>query len=154
MEPRAVCVAWYAFACLCAAWYALAGLCAAWYALACLCAAWFALCFLSGAYLVSTGCFCSSWAQLEAQRRASEVALRRAVITAAELDSLPPEAATYRNLGKAYVLSPKETVMAWLEDVAGRADKDIKSAAGRKEALEGQLSRTEKEMKEVLGIKA
>lgn len=90
--------------------------------------------------------------QLDAQRRASEITLRRAVITAAEIDRLPSSAATYRNLGKAYVLTPRADVMKWLEETAGRADKDIKGAGERKAGLEAKLQRTDKEIKEVLGV--
>ena len=40
-------------------------------------------------------------AQLESQRRTSEAALRRAAFTAAQLDELPEDVATYRSVGKA-----------------------------------------------------
>lgn len=42
--------------------------------------------------------------QMESQRRQSEVALRRAAFTAAQLDPLPTETPCYRGIGRAYVL--------------------------------------------------
>ena len=42
--------------------------------------------------------------QLESQKRQNEIMLRRAAFTAAHLDELPDNVATYRSIGKAWVI--------------------------------------------------
>ncbi|KAI7843153.1 hypothetical protein COHA_003324 [Chlorella ohadii] len=73
--------------------------------------------------------------QLESQKRMVESTLRRAAFTAAQLDEMPQDVATYRSVGKAYFLQPKAAVMSHLEEAVKGSDSELKKLNSSREAL-------------------
>jgi prefoldin subunit 1 len=101
--------------------------------------------------LFPTSAAVSPCLQLESQKRANEINLRRAAFTASHLDELPENVATYRSIGKAYFLEPKAAMMAHLQEVVEKADKELKAAAASREGLVAAQEGFAKELNELLG---
>ncbi|KAK2078092.1 hypothetical protein QBZ16_003960 [Prototheca wickerhamii] len=87
--------------------------------------------------------------QMESQRRQSEVALRRAAFTAAQLDPLPSETPCYRGIGRAYFLQPKEEVMNYLESGIKTCDSELKRLTSSREGLVQAQEALKKELLEL-----
>ncbi|KAI8104368.1 hypothetical protein M9434_002926 [Picochlorum sp. BPE23] len=73
--------------------------------------------------------------QLEGQKRQLEVEIRRAAFTAAHLDELPEDVATYMAVGKAYLFKPKNQILAELEETVKMHDSELKSSKATRENL-------------------
>ncbi|KAG0564757.1 hypothetical protein M758_8G132200 [Ceratodon purpureus] len=88
--------------------------------------------------------------QVQVQIRNKEAEKKRAFLTLEELDSLPEGTNTYRTLGKAFVLEPKDDLIKEQQAKAEESDSAIATLAGSKEYLERQMKEVESNFRELL----
>lgn len=67
-----------------------------------------------------------------------------------EMSTLAPEAVTYKNVGKAYMLTPKEKVVKAYEDDYRDAEEEVQKRRKDKDVYAKQISSAEEELREHL----
>nr|XP_024356797.1 prefoldin subunit 1-like [Physcomitrium patens]PNR33859.1 hypothetical protein PHYPA_023675 [Physcomitrium patens] len=87
---------------------------------------------------------------VQAQIRSKEAEKKRAFLTLEELGSLPEGTNTYRTLGKAFVLEPKDELIKEQQTKAEESDSAIATLVGSKEYLERQMKEVESNFRELL----
>jgi len=88
--------------------------------------------------------------QVQIQVRNKEAEKKRAFLTLEELNSLPEGTNTYRTLGKAFVLEPKDDLIKEQHMKADECDSAIAALVGSKEYLERQMKEVESNFRELL----
>ena len=76
---------------------------------------------------------------LEQQKQQKQTILRRAVLTAREVDPLAESVPLYRSVGKMFVIADKDTVMNELDEACKDADTSVKSLNEAQKKLDQQL---------------
>ncbi|KAG0556594.1 hypothetical protein KC19_11G065800 [Ceratodon purpureus] len=88
--------------------------------------------------------------QVQVQIRSKEAEKKRSFLTLEELDSLPEGTNTYRALGKAFVLEPKDELIKEQQTKAEESDTAIAALVSSKEYLERQMKDVESNFRELL----
>ncbi|CAL5219867.1 g1786 [Coccomyxa viridis] len=75
---------------------------------------------------------------------------RRSALTAEELKGVPEDAKTFRNIGKAYFLAPRNEIISDLQQSQQIMASEINDLNANKTALEKSLKGVEAELRELL----
>jgi len=88
--------------------------------------------------------------KVETQAKTAEQDKRRAELTLQEIGAMPEDVNTYRTIGRAFILVPKDDMQKELENAIAKNENVVKESKGSKVYLEKAVKETEDNIRELL----
>eukprot|EP00055_Hartaetosiga_balthica_P002801 m.5344 g.5344 ORF g.5344 m.5344 type:complete len:120 (+) comp2383_c0_seq2:54-413(+) len=86
----------------------------------------------------------------DAQKLQTKTELRKVILTAQELETLPTDVTVYSAVGKMFIVSDKETILDDLEKHAKECDATIKKLDDAQKHMQVSLKQSEDNIREML----